>query len=436
MSSAFYPGVVGDWSTSGARAKASAADRLRTGLMAALILAMPVTQVVYFGGKPTNMAASDLVLPFGILFLGWQLLKGQLQLPMFRLFCLNFASVIASLIVNLDGAVAMKGTSGVIIEAIKMVPLWLLVYILANAIRTRADLQSALKFWVIGAALEALTGIGGALAFQMTGVVNDYSLMFRAQGTLGDANLFGDYLAVSFFVALAYRKLAGNANWVFLPMALYITGIFFSASRGCMLAFAVALSILFAVGSSWKTRVLVGGTLLLGAAVILAIPDKNALLASNPFTERFATATVSIEDDAAADRRELWEGAAQGFSGSPLFGIGHGYFHRPSDSDPEATSQIHNTYLGLLCETGLVGFSVYMLIFGGPALAILRRRFSRRGDRLPSATLFALMALLVMALGALTISIENFRGLWVLVALLECYRRTYGEDAVFSGARA
>jgi O-antigen ligase len=400
----------------GADAKKSVADRLRTVLLVALILAVPVTQQFDLGGKPTNLSASDLILPFGALFLVWQMLHGRLRLPLFTLCCLNLAVVTASLVANLDSAVALKGAGGIAIELVKVGSLWLHFYVLVNAIRTRADFLTALKFWLIGAVLVAGAGIGGSLAYQIAGIENNYSLMFRAQGTLGDANLFATYLAVSFFLAMLYRKLAGNVTWLAPAMAVYLLGLFLSASRGGMLAFGVALAVLLAMGYSWKVRLIGAGAMLLVAVTIMAIPNKNELLLSNPFTERLATATVSIDDDAAADRKELWVGALESFTGNPLLGIGHGYFRRPSDFDPAATSQIHNTYLGLLGETGALGFTVYMLIFCYPVIALWRE-----GQLRPAK--FALMALLVLGLCAMTLSLENFRGLWILLALLESHRR-------------
>ncbi|HYL77344.1 MAG TPA: O-antigen ligase family protein [Bryobacteraceae bacterium] len=396
-------------------AEPSLAGRSRTLLIALTILAVPVTQAFDLGGKPTNFAASDVVLPFGVVFLAWQMLHGRLRLPLFTLFCLNVAVVAASLLFNFDAAATTKGSWGIAIEVVKLVSLWLLFYVLVNSIRTRSDFLGALKFWLLGAIPMALIGIGGALAYQFAGIENNYSLMFRAQGTLGDANLFACYLAISFFLALLYLKLVGKALWVLPAIAIYLTGIFFSASRGCMLAVGVTLAVLLAIGSSWKTRLAGVAVILLAAIVLVAIPNKNELLASNPFTERLATATVSIEDDAAADRKELWVASVENFTSAPVFGIGHGYSRRPSDYDPTETSQIHNTYLGLLGETGLVGFTIYMLIFCHPVVGLWREKGSGR---------FALMPLLVIGLCGLTLSLENFRGLWVVLAMLEAYRRT------------
>jgi hypothetical protein len=45
---------------------------------------------------------------------------------------------------------------------------------------------------------------------------------------------------------------------------------------------------------------------------------------------------------------------------------------------------------------------------------------------LPLATRVILCALLILMLCGLTISIENFRGVWILIALMEAYRRLFG----------
>jgi len=46
-------------------------------------------------------------------------------------------------------------------------------------------------------------------------------------------------------------------------------------------------------------------------------------------------------------------------------------------------------------------------------------RLSSRGRRFPLATRVILCALLILMLCGLTISIENFRGVWILIALME-----------------
>ena len=413
---------------SGRTATASpSTDRWRTALTVSMVMAVPVTQEFDLGGKHTLLAASDLILPFGVLFLVWQLLAGRLRLPLAIPFCLNIAAVSASLAFNLNGAASLKGSIGVAIEIVKLITLWLVFFVVANSIRTRADFIRALRFWLIAAVGVALIGIGGALAFQFTGIENGYSLMFRAQGTLGDANLFGCYLAASFYLTLLYRRLAGPFFWMLPAIAIYAAGIFFSASRGCMLAVGVTLALLLAIGSSWKVRIAAAVAIALAGFVLIAIPNKNELLQSNPFTERLATATVSVDDEAAADRKELWVAALDNFYSSPVVGIGHGYSRRPSDYDAHATSQIHNTYLGLLSETGIFGFITYMFAFCYFVPALWRER---RGPGV-----LALMALLTIGLSGLTLSLENFRGLWALLALLEAYRRTCSPFAASAEVR-
>ena len=392
------------------------ANRWRTVLIVSLVMAVPVTQEFDLGGKHTLLAASDVILPFGLLFLAWQLLGSRLRLPLAIPFCLNIAAVTASLAFNFDTAAFLKGPVGVGIEVVKLIALWLVFFVLVNAIRTRTDFILALRCWLIAAVGVALIGIGGALAYQFAGIETGYSLMFRAQGTLGDANLFGCYLAASFYLTLLYRRLTGPTFWIFPAIAIYAAGIFFSASRGCMLAVGVTLVLLLAIGSSWKVRIAAFVPIALAAIVLVAIPNKNELLQSNPFTERLATATVSVDDDAAADRKELWVAALDNFYSSPVVGIGHGYSRRPSDYDAHETSQIHNTYLGLLSETGILGLISYMLVFGYSVPALWRER---RGPGV-----LALMALATIAMSGLTLSLENFRGLWALLALLEAYRRT------------
>ena len=81
-----------------------------------------------------------------------------------------------------------------------------------------------------------------------------------------------------------------------------------------------------------------------------------------------------------------------------------------------ATGAVHNTYLGLACEIGLLGCAAFLAFLGWPALSILLS-----GPTLSSRIL--LVAMLSLTISGLTISIENFRGIWAVAALIEAYRR-------------
>ncbi len=395
------------------------ANRLRLFLLAAIILAMPITQEFVLGGRRVNLAAADLVLPFGAAFVAWRFLHGGARLPVLPLFLLSMTSIVASVAANYTDSLAAKGPAGVIIEAAKVLFLWMLFYSAVNLIESREDFLFALKTWILGSAIISGIGIFGSLSYQLTGIENDFALQFRAQSTMGDSNLFGAYLSVSFFLTLLYRRLRGaSANWALPLILIQFAGIFFSASRGTMLTLAVSFVLFLAVSTSSRTKIIALGAVMAVALLASVIPNREALLQSNPFTERLATATVDVNTDAASDRKQLWDDAWTRYAAAPIFGIGRGNFRLIEQADPTKTGQVHNTYLGILCETGIAGLIVYMLFFTYFPVRLLM------GHRpLPVSANLLLCALLSLSLSGITICIENFRGLWLLLALLACYQR-------------
>jgi O-antigen ligase len=425
-----FPLQFGDTLASGTypRQNVSAfAARLRLFVLAALILAMPVTQEFVLGGRRVNLAAGDLALPLGVLFLAWRFFRTGARIPVPTLFCLTMASIVISLVANSLDSLAAKGPLGVIVEVVKVLFLWLLFYSGVNLIESRKDFLFALKAWIVASAIISGIGIYGSLSYQLTGIENGFALQFRAQSTMGDANIFGAYLSLSFFLTLLYRHLSGSsANWVAPFILIQLAGIFFSASRGTMLTLASTFGLFLLVSTSFRAKLIAAGAVMALSLAWLSIPDRDELLKSNPFTERLATATTDVNQEAASDRKQLWDDAWVRYAGAPLFGIGRGNFRLIGEEDPIKTGQVHNTYLGLLCETGIFGLVSYLLFFTYYPVRLLLGRATFPGGVLPVAAKLLLCSLLSLSLSGITICIENFRGLWLLMALFESYERIFG----------
>ena len=112
-----------------APAQNGSGGRARRALLVALIVAMPVTAVMHFGGSRANVAASDVLLPAGACFLLWRAFKGKLRLSSFALFCLTVFAIDVSIVANFNDSLAAKGPTGIGIEAFKIVALWYQFYV-------------------------------------------------------------------------------------------------------------------------------------------------------------------------------------------------------------------------------------------------------------------------------------------------------------------
>ena len=252
--------------------------------------------------------------------------------------------------------------------------------------------------------------------------------------TMSDCNAFAAHLTLSFMLSLLYRDLARAPLRHIAPfLVLYVLGILFSASRGQLLAFCVAVgSLAFAV-ATWRR--FAAGLLVasLALVVILAIPAGRAGFLDNPIIERFSTLTVSLQSDNASDRRERWVDAVESFATAPVLGVGRGNNGFLRGVAPLA-GQAHNSYLSVLCELGLVGFAAYALLLLSVGLGVATG-CPRRGHPGRTPRLVLLAALLGVCMGGMTINIENYRGLWVLLGLMTAFPRVYSAHSVATRAR-
>lgn len=379
------------------------------------------------GDREVAIAASDVVAAVGCLILVRNLLAGQLHLPLGTVACLSIAALLLTQFLNCDSLIAARGAPVAFAEIPKALLLWLHFYVVVNLIETRQDFLVFIKSWIVSGVVVSLAGIGGSLAFQYAGIENDYSNNFRAQGTLGDANLYAAHLGLSFILVLFYTRLTGRfSKWLIPALIIYSAGIILSASRGSTLSFIICLNLLWLSVSSFQLRLATVSVLSALALLLIWSPPSAPAAGSSLITERLSTITLSLNDEGAADRRGLWESAWAEFRQSPLVGVGRAGF-TPLDQ-PELTkaSAIHNTYLSMACETGLIGFLLQMIFFVGCVTALLAAPMWNSALRVSRRIL--VLGLILIGLCGITISIEAYRGLWVLLGIMDAYRRLYAGE--------
>jgi len=410
--------------------------RLRLLLLASVALLMPVSKVISVGGKETNLSLADPVLLLACFYLGYRFLRYGLRAPMLGLFVLNVATVVLSSLVNMDLTLLSRGPGSVVVECLKIVNLWLNVFVVVNCVESRRDLLVFLRFWIAGGTVVGLLGAMGSLAWQHAGMVTPFSLEFRATGTFEDPNLFAAHLSLCFFLTLLYRRLSGHRSFLTLLAAgLQLTGVVLSASRGGFLALTLGLFFLWLMESSPRTKV-VSAAVAAGLILLVALaPNREKLLRSNPVTRRLATTTTDLSSPEAANRTVLWRNAIHQFLYSPLVGVGRGNLAvGAEDPGVEGEPYAHNVYLGLLGEVGIIGFLVYALVGIRVATLLARVRWGAFPGGTAGAAGLMLAALVTLGLCGMTINLENYRGLWMFLGVIESFRLFYLPDSMPAGA--
>ena len=281
-------------------------------------------------------------------------------------------------------------TGAAINEWLKWVEILILIYIIAD---TRLIRWEWLVFGLLMAgATQSLVGLyefrGGSGAPHLW--ILDFQY-FRAFGTFGQPNPFGAFQGLLLPLGVGttwgyltdwYRNrnlksLLSVATYAGLT-AILIMGLFISWSRGAWLGFGAAGAIMvwFLPEKRWQGTVL----LLLGVVVIAALMAAGMVPPqivnrisdfSQDFTGFEDVRGVAINDDnyAVLERLAHWQAAVSMSADYPVFGVGFGNYEI-AYSDyalvnwPDALGHAHNYYLNLLAEVGVLGLTVYAIMWG------------------------------------------------------------------------
>lgn len=212
---------------------------------------------------------------------------------------------------------------------------------------------ASLAFYAIGASNLDFNFTGNGI--DSYGLTVDRGTPRLAGVVTTDPNLTAAFLSIFFFVLLTTKgKL--------LSKLLVSLTIILTFSRGAYLA--VGLSLLLYIIANMR-RFLTMRTL--GVAAIITFISIVGLGVLNNITGINATElAVGRVDEASVDggsgRIDIWDKALGAFYGSPLVGIGANSSLQYNIDNFQEHHYVHNTYLEVLIELGVVGAIVYLLL--------------------------------------------------------------------------
>lgn len=189
-----------------------------------------------------------------------------------------------------------------------------------------------------------------------------------AQGTLKTAELTahyshnGMYIVVGCIVMSAIFLMKEKRKWYdFIFTLVFYAGLLLTQKRGPLIAVCIGVILTFFVAkheslSSKIRRITLFSTAILVTIYILyiAFPELFKVI------DRF-----SSSDNVLSNRGYLWDYAINMFKSNPLIGTGWGSYphtlHLSIDSVEVSNQNAHNIYLQLLAETGVIGFSCFII---------------------------------------------------------------------------
>ena len=249
-----------------------------------------------------------------------------------------------------------EGTLTQIITYVQLLTMTWLIWELAPRAREQRRLMQAYVFGTF------VSGIDTVCRF----VSHQEAVYQRYAGARLDANDLGLMMALSIpFSYCLLLQSKGAMAWVYrLQLALAGTTVLLTASRGAALATFAAFAIVpltqARLSSRQRIAVLVTLCLLIVAALVFVPATSWERLSTMPHEFRHGTMT---------GRTLIWSAGWQLFREHPFLGIGANAFRvlvsrvlnepiRPGSSTSPAPPA-HNTFLSVLVEQGVLGFTIF-----------------------------------------------------------------------------
>jgi len=172
----------------------------------------------------------------------------------------------------------------------------------------------------------------------------------RLIGLLDDPNIFIFYNTLFFFWYLTNLK--GYKNSIGLVLCIITNLLTFSRGGLVSLLLIVILYMLFINFAKKIPILIVSGLSLTLISFVISFTKFD-------FNKVIYSRIEDISTDGGSGRFDLWEQAINYFMSNPLFGIGAFTFSEHYAFDNDKKIYVHNTYLEILVESGIIGFLLY-----------------------------------------------------------------------------
>jgi O-antigen ligase len=298
-----------------------------------------------------------------------------------------------------------------------------LVLVVTTTLTNGSYLRLAIGAVVAGTVVSVAIGLfGGAVQAESD----------RLVGGSGDPNFLAAGIVPAIMLSLG---LAASSTRILVRVATAVSiavltiGLVTTGSRGGFIAAAVALIAALVLAKRQRVMVTCFVFLTVGIGVASISVDPGAWERITDFSE-------------STGREELWSVAWQMFQDNPIIGVGlQGFPDHASEYVRalgslefseflvEQPKVVHNTYLEVLVETGLVGLVLLLVAIGACVRNawLAARDFEAQGDlRMATLSRGVLAAMLAMLTADFFVSAATDRRLWVLLALGPALRACAG----------
>jgi len=284
------------------------------------------------------------------------------------------------------------------------VQLFAVVFMMWQLAPTAERVRRLLEAFALGGFVPAFATI--ALFIQSHGSLRRFSAAGADPNSL--AMTLALVMPIAWYLSLTTeRPLRAWIYRSYIPIGLFATAL--SASRGGLIAWIVALSIIPLTMKLSPGRLAAVMAMMAVSAVLLAVYVPENIV------QRFGTTGTSlgssVQGGGLGGRVRFWIAGFHAFAYKPLAGYGTGGFIRAITPELGAEALVaHNSFISVLVEEGLVG----LLLYCSMLLAVLRDLFD-----LPSLERrFALVLFATLGTALLPLTWEDQKSAWYVMAIL------------------
>lgn len=286
----------------------------------------------------------------------------------------------------------------------RYLPMVLMAYMIWDVLRTPRQFNQAINAYVLGAAVICIQIFYSYLRGDATWNTRFSSSDFNPNDlavVVSTAVPVAWYLACSTTATSKLLRLA----YAMYPLVANIA-IILSGSRGGAIGVFIAdisvLLMIYNIPKRWRIATVT--SLVAPMAITTTINFEKSI-------KRLMTLFTITQESGYISRIDLWRQALITFSEHPFLGVGSGtYIVAIRDASVRDRNLVHNTFLSVLAETGLIGITLYGIILYLAVKMLMRQQSLLR--------MAFLSALVVFCLVTSTVSFEMRIQTWLFFSLL------------------